>query len=535
MMNKQAPTGLPTGPFEQPARVRLPKTGDTRLRSSFWMFVTLIGAMFLRLYHLDIKPVHFDEGINGHFVNTIWREGFYRYDPTNFHGPLYFYILALAEKVFGFGIFGFRFATALIQFAVILVVGFHRRFLGRVAIWAAVIIALSPGFVFYSRYAIHESLFILGQVAFSYGYFSYRAEKSQRSIWWMDLALVILISTKETFFIFIGTWAIAVACDKLFDRYFPRFANEPEERLSAPEASIWVSIALVSLILITALFTGFFLYMHGVLDFFTALAVWTKTGQGHSGHEKPLLYYIDLLRKYEGPALIGLIASPVLCFFANRQLRILLLVGVGTFFAYSLIPYKTPWLILNLLWPLSIAAGAVISRTMPALKIWRGVRSGLAIATVGTLLFSGREMWRLNFKDFASKDEPYVYVQSSLDFKRAVDTIFIHIAKYPEDQNMRLLSLNRDPWPLPWLLMRLPNAVWSKAVDTNFAAADVVLSDVEDKALIESRLTGTYYVMPFQIRDSYQDGQAYFAQDKFKGDVPIGTPEFTGPKPEAAP
>ncbi len=47
-----------------------------------------------------MKPPHFDEGINGWFVDQMRKNGFYRYDPTNYHGPLHFYILFLAQVAF---------------------------------------------------------------------------------------------------------------------------------------------------------------------------------------------------------------------------------------------------------------------------------------------------------------------------------------------------------------------------------------------------------------------------------------------------
>lgn len=514
----------------------VPRTSKTPSKS-FWMFWILVAACVLRVYRLEIKPVHFDEGINGHFVETIWRDGYYRYDPTNFHGPLYFYILALAERVFGFGIFGFRFVTALLQLALIAIVGWHRRFVGNVAIWAALVIALSPAFVFYSRYAIHESLFILAQVAFSYGYFLYREERSSRALWWMALATVGLVTTKETFFIFLGTWAIAAGCVNVFDRVAPRWASHEGPKSGEESAGStadsgqplqnWIAIALVAIVLIVALFTGFFLYPRGAVDMVTAFDFWTHTGTAHTGHEKVFTYWLDLLRRFEWPSLIGLVLSPILFFFANRPLRVLLLTGIGTWLAYSLIPYKTPWLILNMLWPLAFAAGAVIHRLTPPFKIWRGVRSGLALACFASILFSSAEMWRLNFKDFATAGEPYVYVQSTQQFKVAVDSVFAHMRRRPEDISLRVLALNRDTWPLPYLLEPLTNVTWGKAETADFTNAAVIFADGDDKALIESHLQslqGSYFVLPFQIRDSYQDGQAYLRVENFKDDLPIGTP-----------
>ena len=71
-----------------------------------WAIVAL-GAL-LRLLLLGIKPPHFDEGINGWFVDQMRRTGFYRYDPTNYHGPLHFYILFLAQSLFGRHIWALR-------------------------------------------------------------------------------------------------------------------------------------------------------------------------------------------------------------------------------------------------------------------------------------------------------------------------------------------------------------------------------------------------------------------------------------------
>ena len=41
-----------------------------------WLIVGL--AAFLRFFWLDIKPPHFDEGINGWFVDQMVKSGFYR-------------------------------------------------------------------------------------------------------------------------------------------------------------------------------------------------------------------------------------------------------------------------------------------------------------------------------------------------------------------------------------------------------------------------------------------------------------------------
>src|SRR5436305_1207482 len=58
-----------------------------RLAETDWTPWLILGlAALLRLVLLGMKPPHFDEGINGWFVDQVMHNGFYRYDPTNYHG-----------------------------------------------------------------------------------------------------------------------------------------------------------------------------------------------------------------------------------------------------------------------------------------------------------------------------------------------------------------------------------------------------------------------------------------------------------------
>ena len=46
--------------------------------------------------------------------------------------------------------------------------------------------------------------------------------------------------------------------------------------------------------------------------------------------------------------------------FQSLSLRFLAILGVGTFMAYSIIAYKTPWCIISIIWPLFFTFGAFI-------------------------------------------------------------------------------------------------------------------------------------------------------------------------------
>src|SRR5471032_1783048 len=82
-----------------------------------WLIVAL-GAL-LRLFLLGIKPPHFDEGINGWFVDQMVKNGFYKYDPTNYHGPLHFYVLFLSQTLLGRNVWALRLPLALMSLATV--------------------------------------------------------------------------------------------------------------------------------------------------------------------------------------------------------------------------------------------------------------------------------------------------------------------------------------------------------------------------------------------------------------------------------
>jgi hypothetical protein len=235
---------------------------------------------------------------------------------------------------------------------------------------------------------------------------------------------------------------------------------------------------------------------------------------------------------YEWPFLLAMLVAPLALWIKGRSERILTLTGGGLFLAYSLIPYKTPWLILSVLWPLAFVIGFVVSRwdvlgTIKGIGLLRPAFKPLLLAA---MLVAAYTMLRLNFRDYAASGEPYVYVQTTNQFKYAIDVLEARRAKFPEDLTMKIMVLNRDPWPLPWVLDHYPNLQYGKATSADLGGADVILIDSVSRDAVISRLPGAYWEMPFKIREAYDNGSAFFAFEKFKGFVPSETPVF-GAKP----
>ncbi|HEY5884390.1 MAG TPA: phospholipid carrier-dependent glycosyltransferase, partial [Pyrinomonadaceae bacterium] len=142
------------------------------------MIIILVIAAFLRFYDLDLVPMHHDEGVNGNFLNRLVRDGRYRYDPANYHGPTLYYFAALFPRVlrlffgdhvqnnYGLTTTAVRAIPAIFGLATVWLVFSLRRNLGTIGtLAAAFVLAISPGAVYLSRYFIHETHFVFFTLA----------------------------------------------------------------------------------------------------------------------------------------------------------------------------------------------------------------------------------------------------------------------------------------------------------------------------------------------------------------------------------
>src|SRR5947207_6486398 len=174
-----------------------------------WLIVGLAAA--LRFFLLGIKPPHFDEGINGWFVDQMVKNGFYRYDPTNYHGPLHFYVLFMSQTLLGRNIWALRLPVIIVSVVCVwLTLRFEPIVGTRISRWAAVAMAVSPGFVFYGRYSIHEVWMQLSSMLLILGLLGMWRFGTRSYLWCAGMGLTGMILTKETYVIHAACAALAV-------------------------------------------------------------------------------------------------------------------------------------------------------------------------------------------------------------------------------------------------------------------------------------------------------------------------------------
>ena len=500
-----------------------------------WITAAILGvALLLRVVLLGMKPAHFDEGVNGWFVDRMTRTGTFHYDPTNFHGPLHFYVLFIAQTLLGRAEWVLRLPLALVSTGCVALLLAFRPFLGAATCRiAAVCMAVSPGFVFYGRYAIHESWFVLFLILTAWGLSGLCHAGTRRYLWAAAAGVTGLILTKETYIIHFVAYASGYGVLRWWERYSPSapFTGAVQQWTHRDLAQ---TIALC-LGVIVLFYTGFLLDWSSLTGLLISLVAWAQTGMGGvTGHEKEPWYWLTLMVTYEWPALLGLLAGLGLAVRgARRTLRWLALSGAAAFFAYSIVAYKTPWCILAIVWPFYLVFGAAVVRASVWLDRWVG---GVAAALV--IALSATTSLRLNFRDYCTETEPYAYVQTRLDIHKLLTPLRTLVAQDPTNAHLIGYVVLGDVHPLPWLLAEYPRVSVLNLTELprDVSASQFFLVAAEYVEEMERTLRGPWFRERIVLRGNSGHSQTlYFRPELFAQFFPGRQPEFTGPTPAPPP
>ena len=512
-----------------------------RLAGTDWVpWLILVLAAFLRFFLLGIKPPHFDEGINGWFVDQVMKNGFYRYDPTNYHGPLHFYVLLLFESLFGRNVWALRLPVVLVSIACVWLALKFEPLVGRnVSRIAALAMAVSPGFVFYGRYAIHEVWLQFFSMMFILGLLGLWRRGTLTYLWFAGAGLTGMILTKETYAIHLVCAVLAIPT--LAVSYALNRFPDPKP---AKQAWSWIDLAMVVIVggfAIVFFYSGTFFNWSGVKGLYLAFKAWTETGAAGHGHEKPWDYWLKVMGPswrvgradffgYELPMLAGLILCLFCQKFENLSLRYLAIYGAGSFLAYSYVKYKTPWCIISFSWPFLFIFGGAILLVRP-----KHLR--FAQCTIGVLLSISfaSSVW-LNYFRCSSPDEPYAYVQTYNDIFKLTKPLLTLAKRDPSNYHLTGHLIRSSVYPIPWMLGDFDRVGYYEGGNMPANLDGDFLLVQEDKIKdVESKLKGTYYTETLTIRNYQDPSKAFFSAKVFKDLFPGKAPDFVGNAPKPAP
>ena len=487
-----------------------------------------VVAAFLRLYDLNLVPLHHDEGVNGNFLVRLVREGFYHYDPANYHGPTLYYFAAVfpwllrlffgtsAQNSYGLTTIAIRLVPALFGLATVGLIFTLRRNLGTIAtLAAALLLAISPGAVYLSRYFIHETLFVFFTLGIVVAALKFYEQARPLYLILASISAALMFATKETAIISAGVLAIALIVTRLYrsligaagasvptrkkkrkistaaDNSFTNFVD----RVGGPgKLATWIGVALLVFIAINVLFySSFFTHRQGVYDSLKTFQFWTKTGK--EAHQHPKVTYFWWLLLQESPLLVlGAIGTVVAALKPVKSFALFsALWAFGLIAAYSLIAYKTPWLSLSFIMPLALTSGVAIEwlyEELGRLEISKRIRwyalAGILLIVIGPLpglarifdqivalnpwpgllpalkqtemhgktFIPGYQTIDLNFINYDNDNRYYVYVYAHTrrETLKLLDEINLIAQRSHQTTQTGITIVSPDYWPLPWYL-----------------------------------------------------------------------------------
>ena len=263
--------------LEQKLGEHYPKRVTGRLKTLPWIEIGILAlAAALRVALLDIKPPHFDEGVNGWFADQMTRSGYFRYDPTNYHGPLHFYAVFLSQTLLGRNLWALRLPAVVASLlAVWSILRFREPFGATAARIAALAMALSPACVFYGRYSIHESWLVFFSSLFLWGVLGLWAKGERRFLFALLAAASGMILTKETYVVHAGSFLLAGIVLWLWQKVLPSRPQLPV----APQQWTWRDLgtgAALALLAIIFFYSGTFLAFPALSGLFETFAAWCR-------------------------------------------------------------------------------------------------------------------------------------------------------------------------------------------------------------------------------------------------------------------
>ncbi len=476
------------------------------------IIIISIAATF-RLKDLAKRPMHTDEAVHAVKFGMLLEEGYYRYDPNEYHGPTLNYFtlipvwLSSIHKFVDVQETTLRIVPAFFGIVLVLLTWFLVKGLGNTAVYfSAFFTAISPAMVFYSRYYIQEILFICFIFGFLISVYRYLEKPSIPWAISAGLFLGLMHATKETFVIFLFAMLLSlgllIVTQKDFRHQFFRFIKS----INIKHVLIFI---LSSVIISVLFFSSFFTNLKGIIDSVAFLGDYLQRGSGTKIHFHPWYYYLRLIfysKMDSGPvwsegfilfwAIVGVYASfsnRIKVLFNKELLKFITFYTIILTFVFSAIPYKTPWNILGFLHGYILLAGIGIS------FIWQLVNKKVYRIIFFIFLFLGfcylmLQSIRAIDVYCASPLNPYVYSHPDMQIYDLIDQVDEIVRAQPEGNNIyiEVIYPESNYWPLPWYFRKYPNVGWWDHVEESIPAAPIILIAPE----LESALIHKLYELP---------------------------------------
>lgn len=485
-----------------------------------WLGIIVI-TLLTRFYDLGAKPLHHDESMHAFYGWKLFKGQGYSYNPM-MHGPFHYHANALIYFLFGASDYTARVAPAIYGVIGVLLIYFLKPYLGKKGTLAtAFIMAISPMFMYQSRFIREDIFMAVDTLAMAIGLFRYFDSRQPKWLYLAAIGLALSWCTKEatyiTLFIF-GTFFII--------RWFWEYAGRHNAERTQQEGKIYPLLkywfggsglshflwALGIFVTIHALFyfnkenlpgvAGFFKNAKGIWDGYTwALTYWLGQ-QGVERGSQPVYYYWLMIPFYEMlPVFFMLIASAY--YLVVKEKRTFFNLCVIWWWVLSMIMYswageRMPWLSVHPLLPMIILAGKMFGEILDGEAFGnRGWVKDAAIAMFVLLsMASVHGAFNLCFYGKgANPRESFIYVQSSVDTTLVTQKVknLAHALKSTKwsseefrktkPEEMEIVVEDYCSWPFAWYLRDFTRVAYPpKQIPSSDVGKPVIFSGIEDHA-----------------------------------------------------
>jgi uncharacterized protein (TIGR03663 family) len=482
-----------------------------------WILIFLLAAA-LRLPSLSLRPMHTDEAVHAVKFTELLEAGHYQYNPQEFHGPTLYYLTLPLAWAGGYHTLAQlnEFILRLVSVVWGLLVIFIFIRLGqqvnqinlRTILLAGLFYAVSSIIVYYNRYYIHETLltvFVWSMLA--YGYLFIKEKKGHYAVL-SGISLGLLISTKETWVIYIAAVVISVI-----------LLPEWRKAVAANIIDIGLLILTPALLIVGLFYTSFFTNPQGIPDFIQSFGNYFQRGVSHTIHTQPWYYYIQTLIYFKGShgpvwtegflLILSILGAGFVLLkkfpsgtaaSEGLLLRFVSVFTLSVMLIFSLIPYKMPWNILGWMPGLVLLAGWTIDNLLSNSNR-KAVFFFVSLFLLLGSLHAAWQCWQLNYRYECDPANPYVYAHTGKDIELVKKTM-IDLAHVSDEDALRIdvIFSGYDYWPLPWYLRSFRYVGWWNNLDPENPPAPVILLSVDQE---ENLLKLIYELTPVEKRQLY--------------------------------
>lgn len=413
----------------------------------------LLLALLLRVWDLGSRAFHHDESIHGWFTYQLAYEGKYVYDPV-YHGPVQYYAVAAAFRLLGDSDLTARLPAALGGVGLVAMAMLLRARFGRGAAFASgVLLAVSPNFLYYTRFCREDVWSLLG----TFGLFLWLDR------WWRtrrvaDLALAavwgaVAFASKENFYV-LGALMVPSVLAAAWEpgRGFPvipklRSLLDLLERHGAAIAGALLLFFTLS----EVAYTLFLVHPESGNPVLQAISYWW----GQHKLERvggPRTYYLPRILQYEFA-----IVLPALALVAARWRRFgaaerfVAALSLSSVAMYAWLGEKTPWLLLHQVLPFVPLAGVAWAALCASRARAVAVAAPALAATLASAL--SLSFWNPLLSPAHPRAESVVFTQTSPELMPVV----AEILRAGEAGASPVAAVSGEAvWPLSWYLRRLP-------------------------------------------------------------------------------